>query len=665
MWQIIETKDLESSVVSPSSLAWSDQGQLAILSSRGLLICDPIPNPNFREHTINFRNSLLTPDEGDDGNPTISKLLTKFNFESHILKPGILEDMNYVLDDVMPYVGKQADSARNRKQVWFVQWSPENSFHARNCLLATLNYSHRLQLVVKPMNSSIWKCSLDVTGVVSKYLQTSQWWEASFKIKFPNVTNEKMSTMLSRCYLLATTTFTWGDIILEDSTHKETLLLSCQKSGHIVVASLKVPKGIDGVQADISEYFKILSFTDTGLGPITSILWKQVHSERFLIFVGSKDGRIQLWSAHWTLQKLDLTKLGWIWEEKDQIASTVLKVIVDQIESNKTFELFVAKSFFAGVVTIRLADDSFEVVSKDFKNLGCANIIEMQKIESDLAIFSKEGFPHVVNLEKGFDVSEFQFEGCPSIDFENQSFHGFKQSKCGSLWVLCKNGTGDLAHSKGRVLFLTKKQEPAESFSTIDGMVLPALEVLRVNIIKNFNSELYASLASMANQPSKSKHVQLWIWQLLAWLAGKAEKTDELEEAESFVDKLVIQILSQHSLDLTNKNKDESNEHIRDFLPSLTSFTRKFAKQSVVKAIKGPEYKWICKLCQKGPSEASGEIIDSFECESGHTWPRCILTLSTCDSPVLEQCQWCEAVAMAHLPTVFGRTCPLCSGPIF
>jgi hypothetical protein len=51
----------------------SDEGQLAILTSRGLFINDLLPDPTNQSSGLNFRSFLLPIDDNEEANPSISK----------------------------------------------------------------------------------------------------------------------------------------------------------------------------------------------------------------------------------------------------------------------------------------------------------------------------------------------------------------------------------------------------------------------------------------------------------------------------------------------------------------------------------------------------------------------------------------------------------------
>jgi hypothetical protein len=51
----------------------SPEGQLALSTSRGLLVHELIPNPSYQTPALNFRSHLLTGEDSSDANPWISK----------------------------------------------------------------------------------------------------------------------------------------------------------------------------------------------------------------------------------------------------------------------------------------------------------------------------------------------------------------------------------------------------------------------------------------------------------------------------------------------------------------------------------------------------------------------------------------------------------------
>ncbi len=138
--------------------------------------------------------------------------------------------------------------------------------------------------------------------------------------------------------------------------------------------------------------------------------------------------------------------------------STLEIVDVSTFQIDSTLKLFVGKSFFAIILKLKLSDDrtSVSVVKKDFKNLGSSNVIGIQKIDdSKFFVLFKEGPPRLLNLlQDNFQVENYEFSGCPSLDFRNHSCHGLVCSKNGVLWTLVQNGSLDNSRPKGKVPML-------------------------------------------------------------------------------------------------------------------------------------------------------------------------------------------------------------------
>ena len=78
------------------------------------------------------------------------------------------------------------------------------------------------------------------------------------------------------------------------------------------------------------------------------------------------------------------------------------------------------------------------------------------------------------------------------------------------------------------------------------------------------------------------------------------------------------------------------------------------------KAPKKDKYEWRCKTCKGKPSDKR-PYLDVLECENGHKWPRCCMSLQVCDSVNLAQCSTCKAVA---LPQFQDYPCALCCFPL-
>ena len=167
---------------------------------------------------------------------------------------------------------------------------------------------------------------------------------------------------------------------------------------------------------------------------------------------------LKISQVDWTNDQMTVSDLGFVWEEKDQVIVSTLEIVdVTTFQTDSTLKLFVGKSFFAILLKFKISNDrtSVSVVKKEFKNLGSSNVIGIQKIdenESKFFILFKEGPPRVFDLrQEKFQVENYEFSGCPGLDFRNQSCHGLVCSKNGVLWTLVQNGSLDNSRPKGKV----------------------------------------------------------------------------------------------------------------------------------------------------------------------------------------------------------------------
>jgi hypothetical protein len=167
-----------------------------------------------------------------------------------------------------------------------------------------------------------------------------------------------------------------------------------------------------------------------------------------------------IFQVKWTQDQMSVSDLGVVWEEKDQVIVSTLELVdISTFQTDSTLKLFVGKSFFAILLKLKISDDrtSVSVVRKEFKNLGSSNIVGIQKIdknETKFFVLFKEGPPRVFDLrEEKFKVENYEFSGCPALDFRNQSCHGLVCSKNGFLWTLVQNGSLDNSRPKGKVSF--------------------------------------------------------------------------------------------------------------------------------------------------------------------------------------------------------------------
>ncbi len=89
----------------------------------------------------------------------------------------------------------------NFQQISYVEWSPPNAIANRHSVLATLNYSHRLQLFSRDVKSRNWAAVYDVTKLWHDYLKSGNW-SLVCKITFSNVSSSKMLALVNNLSVL-------------------------------------------------------------------------------------------------------------------------------------------------------------------------------------------------------------------------------------------------------------------------------------------------------------------------------------------------------------------------------------------------------------------------------------------------------------------------------
>lgn len=118
----------------------SATNQLAVSTSRGLMILNVIPNPRDQSNHINFRLSLIlqgmgtsynklnfwnfncffnntTLDSSPQSNPVLFRLAQKYGFEEYLSRFEKVENATFILDTALPASWKQFDGPKNLKQV--------------------------------------------------------------------------------------------------------------------------------------------------------------------------------------------------------------------------------------------------------------------------------------------------------------------------------------------------------------------------------------------------------------------------------------------------------------------------------------------------------------------------------------------------------------------
>lgn len=197
-----------------------------------------------------------------------------------------------------------------------------------------------------------------------------------------------------------------------------------------------------GIKNDSDNHHK------TGLfvvqGSISSISCSCINETNdHLLFVGGKDGRVKLFRTRWSKENIEMTDLGFLWEEKGKKPKNLLQYVHNNIfgsisdnisvcliklipsRNNTRTTILIAKGYFLIKLVIELPitnDKKVIVVQHSCTIVGGSSITSICEASGGtFIVFCREGVPKLFEPSNTEIIMKpFSLESSQILDFKNQ-----------------------------------------------------------------------------------------------------------------------------------------------------------------------------------------------------------------------------------------------------
>lgn len=661
----IHTTSLLEGISTDFGFAWSPEDKLAVAAKKGVYVYTVVPKPFSASGKLNLESCFVKNDLAFaercwttvDVEVDETTAVDKVRLKDILLDPCVSPD----------------HTSEAIKQVVKLKWTPVGALLLRQSLLVLLTADH--ELTIKSYDGHGWSVMFNVTELLRSHHQNHNWKDCPVKIRDKDKIVEKIR---ARRHALATTSFVWGDVIA-DEDQVNSLFITGQKNGQVVVWTAEY-------SATTECSFRVHSILDPGMSHVTEMHWYRVSSDLFMLFMGGSDGRVKAMVVEYDGTDAVFRDVGYLWNDADRMVVKLFTVLEDNFIDALTLRLSFAKTSFLVIIDLVFDTahlDSVSLREQNFVQVGASNIVDIQPMLGSHLVVGQDGPLYLASIPDNLaatNIAPFPTD----VTFVNYRCHGFRSSSGRAIWALLQNGETHQQNPKGRIVFLTQQDtEPTiESLLNISSPhmlgLIDTLEVLRLNVLTDATSgKLHDSgqvgqlLLNIKTESGSKDKRQLHIWLchlFISVLSMTDNVSSNANEWNTLLDILCSDALYDHAVKIL---KEYAETEIADFpqlqteLSSLANFVVDHAQSAnaicELNLAALPEYDWKCRTCGKG----NGAIYDDcLVCEFGHKWPRCFLTLQTCDTPDISQCKWCESVALANPVICHDRLCIFCSGPL-
>ena len=291
-FRLLQSSRMLSSVSTDLALTWSDDHQLAILTSKGVYIMDIVPNATNISNNLNVEPLFIANDRIT--NPWQKHIDMKISEDERVIDSM---KTTTLLDNAIHIGSTGNDENELLKQISCAKWT--NSIIGNSqASLVTLTHGNRLRLYCR--KQELWQCVLDISEHLNKYLKSRKWTDinqftdASLR-KRPHF-DETQENIVARSFSMATTAFVWSESVLDSNGDNCSNLITAQKNGTLIIWNVKCRLGSFDHPASIEKDIDIEVFKcyKTQIGMISNLNLFRLDSETSILLVGALDGRLKV-----------------------------------------------------------------------------------------------------------------------------------------------------------------------------------------------------------------------------------------------------------------------------------------------------------------------------------------------------------------------------------
>lgn len=491
-----------------------------------------------------------------------------------------------------------------------------------------------------------WRLDFDMSELLNSELRKCQW-KSIPAIKTKSVIENEANQFKTRSFAQTVSHFVWSDISIVDGIHKSLLFLG-DKLGSVSVWEVTLNPDDQDRKIEFQQYF-----SPNG-GSLTCLNFEDCDKKnQRLLISGHLNGQARLSVIKWTGKgNVNIENHGFVWDKEDRIPVNKVKLLTKE-KNILTFA--VLKGQYLLVRKFKMDDKDLKLISH--KVLACdlvPKIVDINRItDQSWLITGESGQTSILRLDEKY---EFSLEDEPLLE-DSERYRCLSVSASPSSCIFAFLQTVNVVHdhlvcrSPSKIVFKTPLQLnsnqlelPVNQLGHID-----CLEAVRCWGINTLNSGI--DWKKCISKLQSNKKYQLWFIQFFQNIVKNQNHLTELQNLE---EEIRCDVLKEHSLNLianlkSTNPKDPTIPSLNQFLSKMKSKTTSNAKSALT-----------CVICDQS-EDMSKWSSDCVTCTEGHQWPRCVISLRACDSPMPLRCRGCNALANSEWS---NRLCSLCGNKL-
>lgn len=340
---VVYVTNLAGQINNTSSLKWSPENKIAVLTDEGVRILSFPCSPCEGGYLLHVEKSYIrNPDDALD-------LAGRYNAD-FLLRHLDTEAQHYLMLDHTLSPG--TSNAPLHKTYRTVEWSPQHLPQKKRCLLATLTIDHRLQLWREGAHGD-WQPIAELSDMFYKQMK-ERWKDVQHPEQDPLGASARataeLDRLMQRTFSVAAVELVWSHLFTFPGMPHFALLIEAMRSGLLVFWKVQ-PSDCEGEWC-----CEVIKEEQTKLTFVNKLCWQETSLLSGVLIAGSCDGRVIAFPALMEDQTLRIGPALELWET-DQIP---VQQIVSQVsQPSETCLIFVTKSRY--LLCFRVSYDEGEL----------------------------------------------------------------------------------------------------------------------------------------------------------------------------------------------------------------------------------------------------------------------------------------------------------------
>ena len=482
------------------------------------------------------------------------------------------------------------------------------------CLM-TLSLDRRLKILQQ--RGRRWETLVDVSQVLSDHLKTRREPGRVPRGSQPAQPEAVVARLQARCYRQATNHWVW---------RSRSQLITGQHSGQLAL--------ITGLPSQP----RVTALHSSQLSEISCLNLTTALQDLELLMVAGGDGRVEILR----LQGNTVVSLGLLWADQDRLRVSRILVVGNTV--------VLAKMNFCVFIKIKITGGSqpqLEFGQTSHINTGMTAIVGLELYRDNVIVSSQRSGIKICHVKTAKVLDSVSLD----IGREHYFCHGLAASRNKAVFACLENISSFHDHlilrEPGRLVLWTLHTE-----QTLKSELLartPEDLPLCPDILETYR--LLVSPTSLLGETD----LTLRYWHHSVLLA-RSEDPGLTEQSEAAVVECEARLRAVAARRVLRHSKGGFSEEEKYFSQQFLSQHSDLQADTQAARLTGVN-SWRCRICSAGEDGGSSSV-SAVVCQSGHIWPRCVITQSPVTSTNPLRCAWCKSLSLYQ-----GR-CSLCQGPL-